>query len=72
MGVITHMGQPMDWVSSITYIQKANGELHLCLDPCDLNEAIHHDHHKTPTLEEVAHEFVHSRYFTKLDACHRY
>ena len=62
----------MDWVSSITYVQKANGELCLCLDPHDLNEAICHDHHKTPTVEEVAHEFVHSHYITKLDACHRY
>ena len=44
----------------------------LCLDPHDLTEAIHHDHHKKPTVEEVAHEFVHSHYFTKLDAHHGY
>ena len=69
LGVITHVDEPMDWVSSITYVQKANGELCLCLDPCNLNEAICHDHHKTPTMEEVAHEFAHSRFFTKLDAC---
>ena len=62
----------MDWVSSITYVQKANGKLHLCLDPHDLNEAIHQDHHKMPTVEEVAHEFVHSRFFTKLDTHHGY
>ena len=49
-----------------------DGELHLCLDPHDLNEAICHDHHKTPTVEEVAHEFAHSHFFTKLDARHRY
>ena len=72
LGVITHVDEPMDWVSSITYIQKANGELHLCLDPCDLNEAICCDHHKTPTMEEVAHEFAHSHFFTKLDAHHGY
>ena len=72
MTVITHVDQPMDWVSSITYILKANGELHLCLHPHDLNEAICHDHHKTPTVEETAHEFVHSHYFTKLDAFHGY
>ena len=72
LGVITHVDEPMDWVSSITYIQKANGELHLCLDPCNLNEAIHHDHHKMPTVEVVAHEFAHSCFFTKLDACHGY
>ena len=40
LGVITRVDEPMDWVSSITYIQKANGELHLCLDPRDLNKAI--------------------------------
>ena len=46
LGVITHIDQPTDWVSSITYVQKANGELHLCLDMCDLNRAICHNHHK--------------------------
>ena len=72
MGVITLIDQPMDWVSLITYILRANGKLHLCLDPCDLNEAICCDHHKTPTVEEVAHEFAHSHYFTKLDTHHGY
>ena len=72
MGVITCVNQPMDWVSSMTYVQKANGKLCLCLDPCDPREAICCDHNKTPTVEEVAHEFMHSCYFTKLDAHHRY
>ena len=72
LGVITHVDEPMDWVSSITYVQKANGKLHLCLDPCNLNEAICCDHHKMPTVEEVAHEFAHSNFFTELDACHGY
>ena len=72
LGVITHVDEPTDWVSSITYIQKANGELRLCLDPHNLNEAIRHNHHKMPTVEEVTHEFAHSRFFTKLDACHGY
>ena len=70
--VNTHVDESMDWVSSITYIQKANGKLHLCLDPHDLYVAICHNHHKMPTVGEVAHKFVHSCYFTKLDACHRY
>ena len=72
LGVITHVDQTTDWVLSITYVQKANGELCLCLDPHDLNRAIHHDHHKTPTVEEVTHEFANLHYFTKLDACHGY
>ena len=72
LGVITHVDEPMDWVSSITYVQKANGKLCLCLDPHDLNKAICHDHHKMPTVEEVVHEFAHSCFFTKLDAHHGY
>ena len=72
LGVITHIDQPTDWVSSITYVQKANGELCLCLDPHDLNRAICHDHHKMPTVEEVAPEFANLHYFTKLDAHHGY
>ena len=66
LGVITHA----DWVSSITYVQKADGKLCLCLDPNDLNEAICHDHHKTPTVEEVTHEFAHLHFLTKLDVHH--
>ena len=72
LGVITHVDQPTDWVSSITYIQKANSELCLCLDLHDLNRAICPNHHKIPTVEEVAHEFTNLQYFTKLDACHGY
>ena len=72
LGMITHVDEPIDWVSSITYVQKANGKLHLCLDPCDLNKAILHDHHKMPTMEEDAQKFTHLRFFTKLDACHGY
>ena len=72
LGVIICVDEPTDWVSSITYVQKANGKLCLCLDPHNLNEAICHDHHKMPTVEEVAHRFAHSCFFTKLDACHGY
>ena len=72
LGVITLIDQPTDWVLSITYVQKANGELGLCLDPCDLNRAICHDHHKMPTVEEVTHKFANSHYFTKLNAHHGY
>ena len=72
LGVTTHIDQPTDWISLITYVQKANGQLCLCLDPCDLNRAICHDHHKMPTVGEVAHKFANSCYFTKLNTHHGY
>ena len=72
LGMITCVDEPTDWVSSMTYVQKATCKLHLCLDLHDLNEAICCNHHKMPTVEEVAHEFAHSHFFTKLDAHHGY
>ena len=72
LGVITHIDQPTDWVSWITYVQKESGELCLCLDPCDLNRVICCDHYKMPTVEEVTHKLANSHYFTKLDAHHGY
>ena len=66
-GVITPVDEP-----SVAYAWKASGELCICLDIHDLNNAISRDHHCTPTVDEVAHEFAHSKYFTKLDARHRY
>ena len=72
LGVVTLVDEPTDWVSSVAYAWKASGELHICLDPCDLNNAISRDHQHTPTVDEVAYEFDHSKYFTKLDARHGY
>ena len=72
LGVITPVDEPTDWVSSVANACKECGELHLCLDPWDLNNAIHRDHHCTPTVDEAAHAFAHSKYFTKLDARHGY
>ena len=70
--VITPVEEPTDWVSSEKHTWRASGELHICLVLGNLNNAICRDHHCTPTVDEVAHEFAHSKYFTKLDAKHRY
>ena len=72
LGVMTPVYESTYWVSSVAYTWKVSGELHICLDPHDLNNAICRDHHCTPTVDKVAHEFVHSKYFTKLDARHGY
>ena len=70
LSVIIPVDDPMDWVSSVVFTWKESGELHLCSDPHDLNNAIHRYHHCTPTVDEVAHEFTHFRYFPNLDGMH--
>ena len=69
-GVIRKVGEgePTEWVNSLVYRRKANGQLRICLDPKDLNKAIRRDYHVTPTLEEILPKFNGAKYFSILDA----
>ena len=48
--IIVPVTEPMDWVSSLAYSWKADGDLRTCLNPTHLNKAIRWDHYRTPTL----------------------
>ena len=61
-----------DWASLLAYSWKANEKIWVCLDPKDLNVAIHHDHYHTPTLDEITHKLGSSTCFTKLDGTSSY
>ena len=67
-GIITPVTEPMEWVSFLTYPQKPDGSLHICLDPKDLNKATIQEHYKVPTLDEVTHKLSAAKVFSKLDA----
>ena len=66
--IIKRVREPTDWVSSITYVTKADGSLRICLDPSDLNKALKRGQHHIPTMEELSHKFSGAKYFSKLDA----
>jgi transposase InsO family protein len=68
LDVIRPVVEPTDWVSSITYVQKADGSLRICLDPKDVNMALKRGPHHTPTVEELTHKFANATHFSKLDA----
>ena len=38
--IIAKVEEPVNWVSNLVIVEKANKTLRLCLDPPDLNEAI--------------------------------
>ena len=65
--VIVQVTEPTDWVSSLAYSWKADGDLRTCLNPTHLNKAIRRDHYRTPTLDEITHELAGSTRFTKVD-----
>ena len=66
--IIAPVTEPTEWVSSLTYPQKPDGTLHICLDPRDLNKAIIWKHYKAPTLDEITHKLNGAKVFSKLDA----
>ena len=58
----------MDWVNSLTIVEKPNGKLRLCLDPKDLNKAIKRHHYEMPTEETVFADMSEATVFSNLDA----
>ena len=66
--ILEEQTEPTLWVNSATYPMKPNGQVQVCLDCQPLNKAIIREHHKAPTVEEIAHELVGAKFFTKADA----
>ena len=70
--VIHKVDKPTDWVSSLAYAWKPNGKVQACLNAKELNSSIKWDHHRTPTVEEITHNFAWSTIFTKVDGTASY
>ena len=66
--VVERVDEPTDWVNSLVIVEKPNGQLRLCLDPKDLNNAIKRPHYPLPTLEDATSKMAGAKFFTKLDA----
>jgi hypothetical protein len=69
-GIITKVEKPTDWVSSMVCVEKKNGSIRICLDPKDLNKAVKREHHRIPTLEDIAFRFSGMQYYTIMDMKH--
>ena len=72
LGAIRKVDEPTDWVSSLAYAWKPNGRVRACLDAKELNDCIKRDHHRTPTVEEITHNFAGSTVFSKVDGTASY
>ncbi|XP_033106768.1 uncharacterized protein LOC117108748 [Anneissia japonica] len=68
LGVIEKITQPTEWVNNMVTVAKKNGDIRLCLDPRDLNNAIQREHFKLPSREDIMAEFANAKIFSKLDA----
>ena len=70
MGIVTKVEQPTKWISPIVVVKKPkfNGDIHICLDPVDLNKAVKREHYPLRTVEEVAASLSEATVFLTLDA----
>ena len=68
MGIVAKVVEPTEWVSPMIVVAKPNGDVRICLDPADLNEAIQRPHYAVPSADELFGRLSKARFFTVLDA----
>lgn len=68
MDVITKVTEPTEWVSSLILIEKKNGQLRVCLDPRNLNQAIKRTHYPIPSVDMVRAKVAGAKFYSTLDA----
>ena len=65
--IIEPVTKPTELISSMVVVTKTSGQLRLCLDPKDLNDAIQREHYPLPAIEDVATRLAGAKVFTVLD-----
>ena len=65
--ILAPVTQPTEWISLMVIVPNKDGKLRICLDPRDLNRAIHREHYPLPTIEEIATRLHGAKVFTVLD-----
>ncbi|KAK2143360.1 hypothetical protein NP493_4554g00000 [Ridgeia piscesae] len=68
LGFLAKVDEPTEWVNSLVIVEKANGQMRLCIDPKDLNKEIKREHFQIPTKEEILGKLENAKYFSKMDA----
>ena len=68
LGVIKRQIEPTEWVNSIVTVTKSSGDVRICIDPRDLNNAILREHYPMRTVEEVVAEMSNAKVFSTLNA----
>ena len=58
----------MEWLNSFVCIKKANGKIHLCLDPTHLNKWIIRPHHSSKLVDDVLHKLNGAKFFSVVDS----
>ena len=66
--LVCKVTEPTEWVNPMLAIQKADGDVRICLDPVDLNKEVKRQHYPVPTAQELFARIGKAKYFSTLDA----
>lgn len=66
-GIIAKVTKPTQWVNPMVCVSKPNDRVRICIDPSQLNKAVHREHYPLNTLEDIVTRVKGSQHFTKLD-----
>ena len=58
---------PTTWINSLVAVEKPNGDVRICLDMRQANQAILRKKHPVSTIEETLQEMAGAKVFSKLD-----
>ena len=67
LDIIECVDGPTPWVSPLVAVPKPNGEVRVCVDMRQANQAILRERHPIPTVEETLQELHGAAVFSKLD-----
>ena len=67
LDVIEKVEGPTTWVNPLVVVEKPNGDIRICLDMRQANQAIVREKHPVPTVEETLQEVSYAKVFSKLD-----
>jgi len=72
IGVLMPVDEPTNWVSHLVIAMKESGDLHLCLDPKQLNKALKRERYPLPIIDDVLPDLSCAKVFTKVDTRNGY
>ena len=70
LDVIEKVEGPSSWVNPLVVVEKPNGDIGICLDMRQANQAIVREKHPVPTVGETLQEVSYAKVFSKVDLKH--
>ena len=66
--LVCKVTEPTPWDNPMLAIQKADGDVRICLNPDDLNKEVKRQHYPFPTAQELFVRIGKAKYFSTLDS----